>query len=141
SSRWLLANRPQPLAVDAEIRRFSGAVGELSGLVERVLGGAARERAESSTARMTADGVEHDLAYAVARQLDRFALLDIITTSEVVERDAAEVVRVYFALSARLRMDDFQVAVSRLERGDRWHALARLTLREDLYSAMRLLTE
>jgi glutamate dehydrogenase len=30
--------------------------------------------------------------------------------------------------------------VSELERGDRWHALARLALRDDLYAALREIT-
>jgi glutamate dehydrogenase len=30
--------------------------------------------------------------------------------------------------------------VNALERGDRWHSLARLALRDDLYSSMRLIT-
>jgi len=31
--------------------------------------------------------------------------------------------------------------VTALERGDRWHALARQALRDDLYRSLRLLTE
>ncbi|MDN5757138.1 MAG: NAD-glutamate dehydrogenase [Tomitella sp.] len=141
SSRWLLAHRPQPLAVAAEIRRFAGKVAELTPLVAQALTGAARERVEHRTERFTAAGVPGALARDLADQLDRFALLDICTTADVTDRDAIEVTRLYFALSDRLQMDDFHVAVSELERGDRWHALARLTLREDLYSAMRMLTE
>ncbi|QDQ98073.1 NAD-glutamate dehydrogenase [Tomitella fengzijianii] len=141
ASRWLLANRPQPLQVAAEIRRFQTHIAALTPLVPQVVGGAARDRYEARTAELTQAGVPPDLAREVAGQLDRFALLDICTTAEVLECDAREVTRLYFALAERLRMDDFQVAVSELERGDRWHALARLTLREDLYSAMRMLTE
>ncbi|WP_182346775.1 NAD-glutamate dehydrogenase [Tomitella gaofuii] len=141
ASRWLLANRPQPLQVAAEIRRFEKQIAALTPLVPQVVGGAARTRYEERAAELAQAGVPPELARDVAGQLDRFALLDICTTAEVLECDAEEVTRVYFALAERLRMDDFQVAVSELARGDRWHALARLTLREDLYSAMRMLTE
>ncbi|WP_307810967.1 NAD-glutamate dehydrogenase [Tomitella cavernea] len=141
ASRWLLANRPQPLQVAAEIRRFEQQIETLTPLVPQVVGGAARTRYEARAAELAQAGTPPELARDVAGQLDRFALLDVCTTAEVLECDAEEVARVYFALAERLRMDDFQVAVSELARGDRWHALARLTLREDLYSAMRMLTE
>ena len=71
--------------------------------------------------------------------LDRFALLDICTIADVTGRDPESVARLYFALSGHLGLDRLLASVTRLERGDRWHALARLTLREDLYAAMRAL--
>lgn len=46
----------------------------------------------------------------------------------------------YFTLSDRLDIDRWLIAVSALPRRDRWHTLARLTLREDLYRSVRLLT-
>ena len=46
----------------------------------------------------------------------------------------------YYALSAHLDFDRTLSAVTALERGDRWHALARQALRDDLYRSMRLIT-
>jgi glutamate dehydrogenase len=37
-------------------------------------------------------------------------------------------------------MDHMLSSVSELERGNRWHALARLALRDDLYSSLRAIT-
>src|SRR5690606_19335744 len=39
-----------------------------------------------------------------------------------------------------LNIDGLLAAISDLERGDRWHALARLAVRDDMYSSLRSLT-
>ena len=52
----------------------------------------------------------------------------------------AGVAELYFALSAHLDIDRMLGSVSDLERGDRWHALARLALRDDLYASLREIT-
>jgi len=50
------------------------------------------------------------------------------------------VAELYYAVSAHLDIDHMLTAVSQLERGDRWHSLARLALRDDLYGSLRSLT-
>ena len=45
-----------------------------------------------------------------------------------------------YALSAHLDFDHLLTSVTALERGDRWHALARQALRDDLYRSLRMLT-
>jgi glutamate dehydrogenase len=49
-------------------------------------------------------------------------------------REPFEVARLYYAMSEHLGISVALTAVSGLERGDRWHSLARLALRDDLYS-------
>jgi glutamate dehydrogenase len=46
----------------------------------------------------------------------------------------------YYGLSEHLGIDRALTSVSALERGDRWHALARLGLRDDLYASLRAIT-
>ena len=43
-------------------------------------------------------------------------------------RDDAETAELYYALSAHLDVDKMLTEISVLERGNRWHALARLSL-------------
>ena len=43
-------------------------------------------------------------------------------------------------MSEHLGIDPALTAVSKLERGDRWHSLARLSLRDDLYGSLRSVT-
>ncbi len=148
AARWLLSNRPQPLAVGAEISRFSAPVGALTGGQLALLRGQERRAAEQRAAELRAGGVPAELAETMAVLLDGYGLLDVIEVAELAERDAgftgddpeAETAQLYFALSEHLGIDGMLTAVSVLDRGDRWHALARLALRDDFYAALRAIT-
>ncbi|HWE91849.1 MAG TPA: NAD-glutamate dehydrogenase [Pseudonocardiaceae bacterium] len=143
ASRWFLSNRPQPLAVGAEISRFGEVVGDLAPSVFGLLRGQAREDAIAQAAWFVERGVAEPLAQRIASLLDVYALLDVIEIAELAEREAGverahlETAQLYYALSDHLGIDRMLDAVSVLERGNRWHALARLALRDDLYSSVR----
>ena len=110
-----------------------------------------RDAAETVAAtidRFTAAGVSHGLARRVGAALDTFGLLDVAEVAELAERDATgtvelegpdagHVAALYYALSAHLDIDRMLSSVSALPRGNRWHALARLALRDDLYASLR----
>jgi len=148
ASRWLLSNRPQPIPVGAEISRFSPVVGDLAPAVLDMLKGRARETALAERDRLVAAGVPEPLAIRVATLLDSYGLLDITEVVELAERGdgmdvecgPAEVAELYYTLSNHLDIDVMLTSVSALERGGRWHALARLSLRDDLYSSLRAIT-
>ncbi|GGG01937.1 NAD-specific glutamate dehydrogenase [Rhodococcoides trifolii] len=139
-SRWLLSNRPQPIAVGAEITRFARKVRALSPSISEWLQGR-QARGNEIRAQVAIDaGAPQELALQVYRLLDVFCLLDVIESSDIGGYDEADVARLYFALDEHLGVDWLLSAVSGLERGDRWHALARLALRDDLYASLRSLT-
>jgi glutamate dehydrogenase len=148
ASRWFLSNRPQPLPVGAEISRFAGAVADLSPRMMTLLQGREREIVAEHTAELLGKGVPQPLAERIAAQLNSYALLDVIEVAELAEREVGlgiershlETAELYYALSDHLDVDSMLSAVSALERGNRWHALARLALRDDLYSSMRAIT-
>jgi glutamate dehydrogenase len=50
------------------------------------------------------------------------------------------VAALYYGLSEHLGFDRLLTSVSALPRGDRWHRLARLALRDDLYGSLRAIT-
>ena len=151
ASRWLLVNRPQPLAVGAEIPRFSPVVRALAPRVPGWLRGAEADAVTARRQQLTTAGVPDELALRVASALSTFSLLDVAEVAELGERDAsgtlagderdaAAVAELYFALAAHLDIDRMLGSVSGLERGDRWHSLARLALRDDLYGSLRDIT-
>jgi glutamate dehydrogenase len=151
ASRWLLSNRPQPLAVGAEISRFAPVVGELSPRMMDMLCGREQEAVRQRADRLTERGVPAELAERVAFLLYTYGLLDVVEIAELAEREAgtgtvgaerthAEAAEVYYALSDHLGIDLMLDSVSALPRGNRWHALARLALRDDLYSSLRAIT-
>ncbi|BBX62516.1 NAD-specific glutamate dehydrogenase [Mycobacterium saskatchewanense] len=139
AGRWLLNYRPQPLAVGAEINRFAAKVGDLTPRMSQWLRGDDKAIVEKEAAEFASQGAPEDLAYTIAAGLYRFSLLDIIDVGDITEIDAAEVADTYFALMDRLGTDSLLTAVSELPRNDRWHSLARLAIRDDIYASLRSL--
>jgi glutamate dehydrogenase len=139
AGRWLLNYRPQPLAVGAEINRFAKKVETLTPRMSEWLRGDDKAIVEKEAGELVAQGASEDLAYMVAAGLYRYSLLDIIDIADIDDRDAAEVAETYFALMDRLGTDGLLTAVSELPRRDRWHSLARLAIRDDVYASLRSL--
>ncbi|WP_336083099.1 NAD-glutamate dehydrogenase [Nocardia sp. SSK8] len=140
ASRWLLSNRPQPIAVGAEINRYHSRVQELAPQVPGWLRGHHVTSLTQGAAELIARGAPTDLATEVFGLLSMFPLLDVVDIADIADRDGAEVGALYYALNEHLKIDWLLEAVSHLERGDRWHALARLALRDDMYGSLRSLT-
>ncbi|MBY6368541.1 NAD-glutamate dehydrogenase [Rhodococcoides corynebacterioides] len=139
-SRWLLSNRPQPLAVGAEITRFARKVQSMAPRLSEWLDGRLADAGLARSTRAIDLGAPEELAHRVFRLLDVFCLLDVVEVADIGGADEVEIAKVYYALSEHLGIDWLLGAVSTLERGDRWHSLARLALRDDLYSSLRALT-
>jgi glutamate dehydrogenase len=144
-SRWFLTNRPQPIAVGAETARFAATVRELRAELPGLLRGQEREVLDEHVAKLVADGVPDACASESAALMYGFGLLDVVDLVELSERDREpreprEVAALYYGLSDHLGVDKALTGVSALARGDRWHALARLALRDDLYGSLRAIT-
>jgi glutamate dehydrogenase len=140
ASRWLLSNRPQPLAVGAEISRFAADVHALTPRVPGWLCGAEAEVVAGQVQGYVDRGAPRVLAERIVGLLHVYGLLDVVEVADIAERAPQEVGELYYALSEHLGVDLMLTAVSELERGDRWHSLARLALRDDLYGSLRSLT-
>ncbi|WP_118915483.1 NAD-glutamate dehydrogenase [Mycobacterium shigaense] len=139
AGRWLLNYRPQPLAVGAEINRFAAKVKALTPRMSEWLRGDDKAIVEQEAAEFAVAGAPTDLAYLVAAGLYRFSLLDIIEIADITEVETADVADTYFALMDRLGTDGLLTSISELPRYDRWHSLARLAIRDDIYSSLRSL--
>ncbi|EID53036.1 NAD-glutamate dehydrogenase [Saccharomonospora xinjiangensis] len=148
AARWFLTNRPQPLAVGAEINRFAEPVATLVPKLGDLLRGQQAEAVRRETEALVEEGVPEDLARRVSLLLTGYSLLDIVEVAEMAEREVGmtaerspvETAELYYALSDHLGMDRMLTSVNALERGSRWHSLARLALRDDLYSSLRAIT-
>jgi glutamate dehydrogenase len=145
ASRWFLTNRPQPLAAGAETNRFTRVIGELRAQLPTFLRGRELAAVEDAVTRLRDRDVPEECARESAVLGYSFGLLDVVEITELSEQDRepwepAEVAALYYGLSEHLRIDLILTSVSALERGDRWHALARLALRDDVYSSLRAIT-
>jgi glutamate dehydrogenase len=141
ASRWLLTRRPQPLDVLGEIARYYQSVADLTPQLPRLVCGPDKETVDKEIAELLGMGAPEDIAITVAYSLHTFSLLDAIDVAAETGRELLECAELLYALSAHLDFDRLLTSVTALERGDRWHALARQALRDDLYRSLRLLTE
>jgi len=140
ASRWLIANRPQPTTPGAEIRRYAHRIQTHTPQVRGWLRGDEATAVERRTVALTDRGAPRDLSARVAELLHAYCFLDIADIADIASQDFLAVADLYFALSAHLHINSYLTSVTQLGRGDRWHALARLALREDLYSSLRAIT-
>ncbi|MBW0116006.1 NAD-glutamate dehydrogenase [Pseudonocardia sp. KRD-169] len=144
-SRWFLTNRPQPLAVGAEAARFAATVRGLRAQLPGLLRGRELEAVQERARQLGAAGVGAECSLRSGALMYGYGLLDVVELVELSERDREpreprEVAELYYAMSEHLGIDLALTSVSALERGDRWHALARLALRDDLYGSLRSVT-
>jgi glutamate dehydrogenase len=140
ATRWFLHNRPSRLDVGAEVRRFEQLVARFAPDMSELLQGAERERFAAKAAELEEQGVPHELAVRSAGLLDSFSLLDIVEAAEGAGHPAEQVAPIYFATSEHFGIDTMLTSVSGLPRDDRWDALARGAMRDDLYSTLEALT-
>ncbi|WP_063001794.1 NAD-glutamate dehydrogenase [Nocardia mikamii] len=140
AARWLLTNRPQPIAVGAGIARYRDGVRALAARVPAWRPGALADDLMSRSGGPIGHGAPRELAEEVFLLIHRFPLLDVLDIADICERDADEVAALYYALDAHFDIQRLLSAVAGLDRGDRWQTLARLAVREDLYDSLRSLT-
>ncbi|WP_228002892.1 NAD-glutamate dehydrogenase [Nocardia australiensis] len=139
-SRWLLANRPQPIAIGADIARYRDGVHALAGQVSGWLTGYLAEDLEARSRGAIERGAPRELAEEAFGLIHLFPLLDVIDIADIAERDSVEVGELHIALNDHFDIERLLTEVGKLERGDRWRTLARLAVRDDLYDSLRSLT-
>ena len=140
ATRWLLRNRRPPLDIAAAIEYFRDDVKDLSSRIPQFMLDGDREAVEKAAERLKEEGVPQELAQRVAALGAMFSELDIVdvaaTGGEALEAAAG----IYFTLGDRLRLHWLRGHIEVLPRDNRWRALARAALRDDLYGLQASLT-
>jgi glutamate dehydrogenase len=138
--RWFLHARPEGIDVELETDRFAPTIRSLAGQVPDMLLGQDLDHLRDQASRLTGEGVGATEALRAACLLYVYPLLDVVEVAAETRRPAAEVARTWFTLSERYGFDNLLTEVSALNREDRWAALARAALRDDLYAVLREFT-
>jgi glutamate dehydrogenase len=139
ASRWFLMSRPTNIDVVAEVARFQGPVAQFAPRIHEVLQGSERRRVERRTKELEKLGVPSSTAARAASLLDLFSLLDVVDLAEELQLPVEEVAGVYYYASEKFGIDEMLTRVSKLPRDDRWDALARGAMRDDLYAVIESL--
>ena len=140
ATRWWLTNRGGRLDVSAEIAKFAAPVQRMAPQVPHMLVGKESQRLMSRADEFVACGAPRELSITVASLLDVFSLLDIVQVASRYDADPEHVARIYFLLSDEFGVDELLSRITKLPRSDRWDALARSSLRSDVYGALAGLT-
>ncbi|MDQ1479144.1 MAG: glutamate dehydrogenase, partial [Actinomycetota bacterium] len=137
ASRWLLRHRSRPLAVRETVAFFAPPVARLMASLPLCARGSERDRLERSRAEHVELGVPADLAARIAA-LDLLpGALDITEVADAHKIEVEHVGDVFCVIGDRLRLDWLYDRIVELPRTDRWEALARNALREDVEAEHR----
>ncbi|MCW2768320.1 MAG: NAD-specific glutamate dehydrogenase [Nocardioides sp.] len=140
ASRWLLNRRPQPLDVSAEVARLQPTFKELSDSVPGWHQGTDHVDYLERMEPLIQSGADPELAATVFGLLERFCLLDVAEIAHELQQLSRDIGQLYYAVKERREIDKLLTGISGLPRFDRWSALARLGLRDDLYESIRAIT-
>jgi glutamate dehydrogenase len=141
AARWLVRSHPTG-AIDtgALTERFAPAAGLLREALPDVLQGRDRDAFAERLVELRHAGVPGDLAHRVASMQALLSVFDIVQDTDATGAPQQLVTETYFGIGARLGLDWMRDRILELPRGDRWQALARAALRDDLYLLHRSLT-
>ncbi|MHB8691381.1 MAG: NAD-glutamate dehydrogenase [Solirubrobacteraceae bacterium] len=140
ATRWLLRSNSGTIDIAFTVRYFETGAQMLMGALPDVLRGAERDNFDARLAELTAGGAPAELAHRVAGLPSMLAVFDVVEVAEAIARDPKVVMETYFAVASRLELDWLRDRILELPRANRWQALARAALRDDLYHLCRVLT-
>jgi glutamate dehydrogenase len=140
ATRWLLRNRPRPLDIAAASSEFRPGTAALAAAVGEVACAADRDVAHRAAEELVNAGVPATLAGRLGYLELLVPALDLVDVAAATGLRFEEVTGVYFAIDDRLELHSLRERIAALPRAERWEALARRALWEDLQSEHRALT-
>ena len=141
ATRWLARSRARAeIDVTQTAELFGAGARELARALPDVLCGHDRETYDARLAELLEAGVVPELARRVASMGALLSVFDIVEDATATGVSQALATTVYFRVGSRLGLDWLRDRILELPRADRWQALARAALRDDLYELHRSLT-
>jgi glutamate dehydrogenase len=140
SARALVRGNPARIDIESAVRRFEPGVRLLEEQLEDLLEGSDLDSFRGRAEQLQKAGVPAELARRVAAMPRQPAAFDVVTVAADGRHDLAATTRAYFRIGGRLELNWLRDRIAGLPRTDRWQALARTALREELLGAQRELT-
>jgi glutamate dehydrogenase len=141
AARWLVHTYPHEIDIASAIEHFGPGAKRLAAGLPGLLEGVERDNFDERESGLRDAGVPEALARQVAGMPAVLSALDVVSAAEATGRDQDDVSRVYFKLGFNLELNWLRNRIVELPRADRWQALARTALRDELYGLQRALTE
>jgi glutamate dehydrogenase len=141
AARWLVrAGARSRIDIASLVSRFGPGARELAQALPEVLDGLDREAFTERLTELETAGVPPELARRVASMPALLSVFDIVTEGAAAGAPLPVVMTAYFGLGSRTGLDWLRDRILELPRTDRWQALARTALRDDLYRLHRTMT-
>ena len=140
ATRWLLVNRRRSFGITETVNFYGSGVSTVRSAIPKLLSGSDLSGFEERRASFTGAGVPAGLADEVAAMVPSYSAFDIVTSATATKHSVEETAAVYFLLADRLQLCRLRDLIVALPRDDRWAAVGRSALRDDLYAAHAALT-
>ncbi len=141
ATRWLVRGHPRGVEIEATTRRFEEGAKVLQQALPEALDDTDREAFEGRVHELTEAGAPKELAVRVASMPVLVSVFDIVEVAEATSRPLDAVMHAYFAIGSEIVLTWLRERILELPRANRWQALARAALRDDLYSLHRAITQ
>jgi glutamate dehydrogenase len=140
ATTWFLTRHGDNLNIDESVSRLKPEVSNIRKDLHRKLVGGERERFDEAVHLYEDIGVPTSVARRMAGLNTMYSILDIVEIAQEHDRDAHMVAGLYFQVGHGLKLDWIRDQIENLQVEGRWQAVARGTLRENLFSLHRELT-
>ena len=141
ATRWLVRSSPRAINIAVTTHYYEPGARMLLQALPEVLDGSERDAFDQRAAELGEAGVPPELARRVAAMPALLSTFDIVEVAGSTRHDSEAVMRTYFRLGSTLELNWLRDRILELPRSNRWEALARAALRDDLYTLHRQLTQ
>jgi glutamate dehydrogenase len=136
---WLIHHQSGKLEIERQVSRLRRGLADLDSALPAVLSGADLTFFESRRAQYRAESVPEALAKRMASLAALRSGPDLVEIAENAKLPVATAARVYFGVGTALSLDWIREQIERLSVEGHWQAVARTTLRDNIYNLQRML--
>src|SRR6476661_3003053 len=138
--RWVLGQETASRPIADIVDEFKPLMDPMRARLLDYLRGDDRERVAAWLEKARSWGLPEDLGHRWVELFESFVLLDIAKIAHSRKEPVEDIANVYYTVFNRFHVDSLLERISSLPRKDRWQALARAALRDDLYSTVTDMT-
>jgi glutamate dehydrogenase len=137
---WLLENRRNDLDIERAVSRYAAKVAELFGELGAVLSVTEQARLGAQRSQLIEQHVPEQLASRIASLEALHCALDLVEAAMAARVAIGYAAKAYFDLGERIGLTWIKQQIESLAADGHWQAVARGTLRDNLYELQRKIT-
>jgi glutamate dehydrogenase len=137
---WLLENRRNDLGIERAVSRYGAKVAELLRELPQLLSVTERARLDAQRTQLIGQHMPESLATRIASLDALHGALDLVEVALAARVAVGYAARAYFDAGERMSLNWIKEQIEGLAVDGHWHAVARGTLRDNLYYLHRRIT-